>query len=240
MLNGTWQSEYAIKDHLGNARVTFRDIDGNGFITASDITQEANYYPFGMQMEGDWSPAAVRIPYLYNGIEHVSDLGLNINTAFFRTLDPALGRWWQIDPKAEAFYGLSSYNSMTNNPVTAVDPAGDFAFAPLLAGMLVGAWFDMAAQVHTTGYVDWGRVAISAFAGAIGGAVSSGVGTALLGKGFSGFTTFLAGGSPQLATGGMAGMLSGAAGGFTGGFISGTINALSWRNWLLKNDVIIS
>jgi RHS repeat-associated protein len=94
-----------------------------------------------MQMEGTWTPAvAVCIPYLYNGIEHVSDLGLDMNTALFRTLDPALGRWWQIDPKAESFAGMSPYNSMGNNPVIASDPNGDtFGTGTEFLGQLAGA-----------------------------------------------------------------------------------------------------
>jgi RHS repeat-associated protein len=100
-----------------------------------------------MQMEGSWSPpAALRIPYLYNGIEHVGDLGLDINTALFRTLDPALGRWWQIDPKAESFAGMTPYNSMGNNPVIAVDPNGDFVIETVLACALVGGIVNTAIQ----------------------------------------------------------------------------------------------
>ena len=39
----------SLKDHLGNARVTFRDMDNNGSISANEVTQEAHYYPFGMR-----------------------------------------------------------------------------------------------------------------------------------------------------------------------------------------------
>jgi RHS repeat-associated protein len=184
-VNGTWQSEYVIKDHLGNARVTFRDVDGNGFITASDITQEAHYYPFGMQMEGTWTPAAaVRIPYLYNGIEHVSDLGLDINTALYRTLDPALGRWWQIDPKAEAVMGLSPYNAMNNNPVLLNDPKGDIVwFAPVIIGAIVGAYAGASVQSNSWNFTEWKSDAwkgaiVGAFVGASIGAMGAAAGGA--------------------------------------------------------------
>ena len=43
-------------------------------------------------------------PYQYNGIEHLDDLGLNLNMAFYRTLDPTIGRWRQVDPKGESSF----------------------------------------------------------------------------------------------------------------------------------------
>ncbi len=49
--------------------------------------------------------------------------------ATYRSLDPALGMWLGVDPKAEALYGLSPYQAMGNNPITQVDPEGDIFFA---------------------------------------------------------------------------------------------------------------
>jgi len=46
-----------------------------------------------------------------------------------RMYDPALGRFWQMDPKAEKRYWVNPYNFVQNNPVNRVDPTGltDFA-----------------------------------------------------------------------------------------------------------------
>ena len=49
--NVDFSYEYTLKDHLGNARVSFRAIT-NG--TAIQHLQENHYYPFGMEMEGAW------------------------------------------------------------------------------------------------------------------------------------------------------------------------------------------
>jgi RHS repeat-associated protein len=59
--------------------------------------------------------------YLYNGIEHVDELGLDM--AAFRSYDPAIGRWMQVDPKPT--YSQSPYSGMGNNPILYSDPLGD-------------------------------------------------------------------------------------------------------------------
>ncbi|MEM9921673.1 MAG: DUF6443 domain-containing protein, partial [Bacteroidota bacterium] len=66
--NGSYRYEYCLKDHLGNSRLTFSDLDGSGTVDTSEILQESHYYPFGMQMEGSWSSVRPN-KYGYNGKE---------------------------------------------------------------------------------------------------------------------------------------------------------------------------
>ena len=61
----------------------------------------------------------------YNGIEETRELDLNEYDAFYRTLDPQIGRWWQIDPKIENQEDVSPYASMANDPILKSDPLGD-------------------------------------------------------------------------------------------------------------------
>jgi RHS repeat-associated protein len=86
------------------------------------------YYPFGLIMAGISSKAAGGLinKNKYNGIEHNEDLGLNMYDAFYRNLDPQLGRFWQVDPETESLEDYSPYASMYNNPISNVDPLGDF------------------------------------------------------------------------------------------------------------------
>lgn len=46
------------------------------------------------------------------------------------TLDPQLGRWWQIDPEVETFMDLTPYNQNLNNPILYSDPNGDCPTCP--------------------------------------------------------------------------------------------------------------
>ncbi|MEL6142664.1 MAG: RHS repeat-associated core domain-containing protein, partial [Bacteroidota bacterium] len=129
---GSIYAEYHHKDHLGNVRVAFADRNGDNFITllgtASqvEITQQLDYYPFGLQQQGQGLFHAQQEPdnrYRFNGIEHVEELGLDL--AFFRSYDPAIGRWLQVDPKSESFVSMSPYTGMGNNPILYNDILGD-------------------------------------------------------------------------------------------------------------------
>jgi RHS repeat-associated protein len=95
------------------------------------LLEETHYYPYGLTMAGISSNALRGTNYSknrkeFNGIEHTTDLDLNQYDAFYRTLDPQIGRFWQLDPQAEALESYSPYESMGNNPITQVDPLGDF------------------------------------------------------------------------------------------------------------------
>ena len=58
-------------------------------------------------------------------VRTIFDMGTYM--ADFRMLDPALARWWQIDPKTENQYSSSPYLAIHNNPVRFNDPKGDIA-----------------------------------------------------------------------------------------------------------------
>jgi RHS repeat-associated protein len=131
-------------DHLGNIRLKF------GLDPLYDevkIIEEDHYYPFGLkhanynteilifQEEEELGGITLRRPpvlapkppankYKYNGFEFQDELGLNVYDYENRTYDPAIGRWWEMDPLAENGRRWSPYTYAMDNPVYFIDPDG--------------------------------------------------------------------------------------------------------------------
>ena len=123
--------------------------------TRGPILEETHYYPFGLTMAGISSKALNGLAenrYKYNGIEQNTDFDLNMYDAFYRNLDPQIGRFWQIDPEAEMLEEYSPYASMYNNPISNTDPLGDFATR-------FGAWlhkiFHGGGSIQQNGHGEW-------------------------------------------------------------------------------------
>ena len=124
-----FRMEYGLADHLGNNRVTFADLDGNGRIDdKTEVVQENHYYPLGMQMEGDWSKKTVKGSpkqnYRFNGSEWSTDFDLNWGDHGARYYLPAIGAWNGIDALAEKYASFSPYHFAMNNPIGYSDPTG--------------------------------------------------------------------------------------------------------------------
>jgi RHS repeat-associated protein len=125
---GTFEHEYVLRDHLGNIRVTFKDIGNDGLITSADLEkmQVNHYYPFGLNMEGNWSGGANNPnKYQYNGKELNQDFGLDWNDYGARFYDPAIGRWPTVDSKADLYHRHTPYEYALNTPINAKDPDGN-------------------------------------------------------------------------------------------------------------------
>ena len=58
------------------------------------------------------------------GTELNTDFDINLYETNFRSLDPQVGRFWQIDPYSDIIVELSPYNFASNNPISRNDPLG--------------------------------------------------------------------------------------------------------------------
>jgi RHS repeat-associated protein len=117
----------------------------------SPVVQSDEYFSFGLTFNSYYRESAISNQYLYNnGAERQNELGLEIDLTRFRTYDPSIGRWWQVDPLAHESDLVSStpYNYSFNNPIRYNDPEGDcpciampiiIEGASLIEGLVVAA-----------------------------------------------------------------------------------------------------
>ena len=129
--SNVFQYEYVLRDHLGNTRVTFKDKDNNGTIDYSNVDASINevsqinhFYPYGLNMEGNWNGANGANKFTYNGKELNSDFGLDWMDYEARFYTADAPRWVNVDPLSEKMPRHSPYNYAFNNPIFFIDPNG--------------------------------------------------------------------------------------------------------------------
>jgi RHS repeat-associated protein len=144
---------YNYTDHLGNIRMSYTWDEG---IQGISVLEEHHYYPFGLEHNGYnsakkeyeaklvevtlpeggkisiFKPRVIQVvnsgyQYQYNGKEWQDELGLNWYDYQARNYDPALGRWFNIDPASEVSRRFSPYTYALDNPVFFIDPDGMIA-----------------------------------------------------------------------------------------------------------------
>jgi RHS repeat-associated protein len=119
--------EYHLRDHLGNIRVAFADLNADGLIFNTEILQENSYYAFGAPTndplnlsQSSTSPNR----YAYTGQEWIPELGLDWYDHSARLYDPWVGRWWAVDQLAHERIQLNTYNYSQCNPILKNDKSG--------------------------------------------------------------------------------------------------------------------
>jgi RHS repeat-associated protein len=113
-------------DNTGNTTLN------DGTIVAADMMQINHYYPFGMNMEGNWNGLNGKNKYQYNEKELNSDFGLDLSDYGARFYDAAIGRFPSVDPLSAVYARQTPYAYAANNPATMIDymgmgPAGQSA-----------------------------------------------------------------------------------------------------------------
>lgn len=125
------EKTYALKDHLGNVRVTVSDrklseLQNNQPTNfKAEILSIARYDAFGSpQAERQFTAKNYR--YGYNGMEKDDEVkgGGNSYDYGARFYDPRAGRWLSTDPLGSKFSGHSPYHFSFNNPIAFNDPTG--------------------------------------------------------------------------------------------------------------------
>jgi len=117
--SGAYNYIYQYKDHLGNIRLSYKDISLTS-TPSLQIVEENNYYPFGLKHKGYnnvITSTNIALKYKYNGKELQEELGLNMYDYGARQYDASIGRFVVIDRYADEFEFQSPYVYAANNPV---------------------------------------------------------------------------------------------------------------------------
>ena len=107
---------YFLTDHLGSVRSI---VDQTG-----TVKERNDYYPFGTRYSQSGGNVDPTNRLKYNGKEDQTTGNLGFLDYGARMYDAELGRWFSVDPMAEKYYSLSSYNYCANNPILFIDPDG--------------------------------------------------------------------------------------------------------------------
>jgi len=121
--NGSnYNYQYQVTDHLGNVRAMFADANNNSILTADEIIQFTDYYPFGREISYPSLSLTPANNYKYNGKEFQTDLSeYDYGARFY---DAVIARWNVVDPMAEVNRRFSPYSYVKNSPVNRIDPDG--------------------------------------------------------------------------------------------------------------------
>lgn len=112
MTQPNYISPYFQKVHYPSSKIRdFRAAEGLGGGQVGDPVTLVNVTETGYQ-------------YKYNGKEFQDELNLNWYDYGARNYDPALGRWMNYDPLAEANPNWTPYRYAFNNPLKYTDPTG--------------------------------------------------------------------------------------------------------------------
>ena len=104
--------------HFGGDDVTVTHTKGN-------VIQSNEYYPYGLQTAASWTRESnTGNNFLYNGGTELNQT-TQVYDLYYRSYDPALGRFGQVDPMASRFGSVNPYNYGFNNPAAFNDPLGD-------------------------------------------------------------------------------------------------------------------
>jgi RHS repeat-associated protein len=136
--SGSFNYVYQYKDHLGNIRLSYTDINQNNTnLVNIKIADENNYYPFGLLHKGynsnptSYGSTAAKM-YKFGGKELQDEAigGKNLDWYDFqaRNYDATLGRWMNVDPLAENGRRWSPYIYAFDNPIYYIDPDGKWPF----------------------------------------------------------------------------------------------------------------
>ncbi len=153
--------------------------------TKSPVVATNDYYPFGLTFNSYSRENSIKNRYLFNGgSERQDDLGLNWDYTFYRTYDPAIGSFMQIDPKVDDFYEWTPYNYGYDDPAKNNDPNGDCPLCAVVGGVVgavVGGGVEAVSQLIEHGEVNnWSAVGGAALQGGITGGVAGLTGGASL------------------------------------------------------------
>lgn len=107
------EPHYFVTDHLGSTRVV---VNAGG-----QIQENSDYYPFGLRWE---TGQLTDNRYRYNGKEEQEFVNVPYVDYGARMYDPQVGRWFNVDPLAEKYTGISPFVFCANNPIEFIDPDG--------------------------------------------------------------------------------------------------------------------